>query len=123
MRHHKVGRKFGRKKGQRRAFVKSLLHNLIMKERMVTTEARAKEVTRLFGRLMSLAKKQTLASYRFLLEKLPQKSAEKLFKDIAIRYPTRKSGFIRVVKLDKRRNDGTQMAVVSLVEETADIDK
>ena len=46
MRHGKKGRKFGRKTGQRRAFLKSIAHNLILKERIETTEARAKEIAR-----------------------------------------------------------------------------
>lgn len=116
MRHHKIGKKFGRKKGQKKAFLKGLLHNLIMKEKITTTEVRAKEVSRLFGPLMTLAKKQNLASYRLLLQKLPEKSAERLFKDLANRYPKRKSGFTRVIKLDRRLRDAAPRAIISLVE-------
>jgi len=118
MRHKKIGKKFGRKKGQKKAFQKSLLHNLIMKEKIITTDVRAKEVTRLLGPLMTLAKKQNLASYRELLKKLPRKSAEKLFKDLANRYPSKRSGFTRIIKLNRRLRDAAPQALVAFVDET-----
>lgn len=117
MRHRKEGRKFGRKLGDRKAFLKGLVHNLIEKEKITTTEARAKELKRIFDPLVTLAKKQTLASYRQLLAKLPKRSAEKLFKDIALRYQHRRSGYTRIVKLNRRTRDAAPLAIISLVEE------
>ncbi|MEW5805254.1 MAG: 50S ribosomal protein L17 [Patescibacteria group bacterium] len=122
MRHRKTGRKFGRKLGDKKAFLKGLLHNLIMKEKITTTQARAKELKRLFDPLVTLAKKQTLASYRLLLTKLPKKSAEKIFKDIGLRYKDRKSGYTRIVKLNPRMRDAAPMAMISLVEEKPKVD-
>ncbi len=117
MRHAKIGKKFGRKLGQKKAFQKSLLHNLIMKEKITTTTTRAKETARLFGPLMTLAKKQNLASYRQLLKKLPQKSAAKLYKDLANRYPKKRSGFTRIIKLNRRLRDAAPLAQISFVPE------
>ncbi|MBI4119590.1 MAG: 50S ribosomal protein L17 [Parcubacteria group bacterium] len=116
MRHRKQGRKFGRQKGQRRAFLKGLAHNLIMKERIATTEARAKEIRPRVEKLVTLAKKQNLASFRLLLARLPEKSAQKLYYDIAPRYRERKGGYLRLIKGAKRRKrDAAQMSVIEFV--------
>lgn len=117
MRHQKVGKKFGRIKGDRNALTKSLVHNLIMKEKITTTRTRGKELTRLFGPFMTLAKKQNLASYRLLLARLPKKSAEKLYKILAPKFVNRTSGYTRLVALPNRIHDGSPMCIVSLVEE------
>ncbi|OIO50594.1 MAG: 50S ribosomal protein L17 [Candidatus Brennerbacteria bacterium CG11_big_fil_rev_8_21_14_0_20_43_10] len=117
MRHRKVGKKFGRKKGDRNAFTKSLVHNLIMKEKITTTRARAKETARLFGPLMTLAKKQTLAAYRLLLARLPKKSAEKLYKILVPRFANRTSGCTRIIALPRRTHDASPMCIISLVEQ------
>ncbi len=116
MRHHKVGRKFGRKRGDRIAFVKGLAHNLIMKEKITTTVARGKEVVRVFGPLMTVAKKQNLAAYRILLARLPKKSAEKLYKTLAPRFAGRPSGFVRLTRTATRTRDASPRCIVSLIE-------
>jgi len=114
MRHQKEGKKFGRKKGDREAFIKGLMHNLIMEEEIETTLIRAKETKRELEKLITLAKKQDLASYRLLLKKLPKKSAEKLFKIIAPRYLEKNGGYLRIIKTGMRK-DSSQMAIISFV--------
>ena len=116
MRHHKIGKKFGRKKGQKKAFQKSLLHNLIMKEKITTTAVRAKEVTRLFGPIMTLAKKQTLASLRLLLSRLTKDSANKLYYELAPKYKSRTSGYLRILKIGgQRKRDAAKKALIEFV--------
>lgn len=116
MRHGKKGRKFGRKTGKRRAFRKGLAHNLILKEKIETTEARAKEIRPVVEKLVTLAKRQTLSSLRLLLARLPKASAEKLYFEIAKRYADRSGGYLRVVKQMKRRKrDGSRVAVIEFV--------
>lgn len=116
MRHGKRGRKFGRKKGRRRAFLKVLMHNLIMRERIETTDARAKEIRPRVEKLVTLAKKQNLASLRLLLARLPKESAQKLYYEVAPRYAARKGGYLRIIKTAKRRKrDAARMAVIEFV--------
>lgn len=117
MRHHKIGRKFGRKLGDRKAFLKGLQHNLVMKEKIQTTVARGKELSRTMGPLVTLAKKQTLASYRLLLARLPKKSAEKLYKTLAPRFSKRSSGFTRLTALAKRTRDASPRCIVAFLED------
>ena len=115
MRHRKRGRKFGRKVGDKKAFLKGLVHNLTMKEKITTTLARAKELQKEVAPLITLGKKQNLASYRLLLQRLPKKSAEKIFKDLSPRFKNRRGGYTRMVKIARRMRDASPMAIVSFV--------
>lgn len=116
MRHRKKGRKLAGRRGVRRAFLKALIANFIMAERITTTEVRAREIRRLTEKLITLAKKGDLASYRVLLRRLPKKSAEKLFKDIAPRFKERKGGYTRMVRLGRRMRDAAPTAILEFTE-------
>ncbi len=109
-------RKFGRKKDQRRAFLKSLAVNLITYGRIKTTEARAKEVRSLVERLITYAKKETLAGRKNLNKFLPDKVAKKLAKEIAPRFKERQGGYLRITKLGQRMSDSAKMVILEFVE-------
>lgn len=116
MRHAKVGRKFGRKKGERNAFLKGLASNLIKHGRIETTEARAKSVRPLVERLVTVAKRQNVAALRRLLAKVDQPAAEKLYYDIAARYKDRRGGYLRISKLElTRQRDRARKAAIEFV--------
>lgn len=109
-------RKFGRKRGQRIAFRKSLAANLINKGSMVTTVARAKEIKPVVEKFITLAKKQELSKLRLLMAKLPKESAYKLYHEIAPKYQERNGGYLRIIKTAKRRKrDGAEVAVIEFV--------
>lgn len=124
MRHLVKGRKFGRKIGQRRAFIKGLAANLILKEKILTTEARAKEMKRQVDKFIGFARRwqkdggaeRKLAIYRKLLERLPKAAAKKLVEDLAPRFKNRDGGYTRIAKTGSRKKDGAQMAFIELVE-------
>lgn len=118
MRHRVKGRKFGRKRGVRRAFLRTLAANLIMHERIVTTEARAKEIRSRVEKLITLAKRRggDLASYRMLLQRLPKAAAAKVRQELRERYQSRNGGYVRIVKTGMRRmRDGASTVIVELV--------
>jgi len=116
MRHLKRGRKLGLKTGPRKAFLKILTGNLIQHGRILTTEARAKELKKTIEKAVTLGKKQNLSALRLLLRRLSRKSAYKLYHEIAPRYSTRKGGYTRIVKKVKRRkHDGSKMAIIEFV--------
>ena len=116
MRHLVKGRKFGLKKGPRRAFLRNLAGQLIQHEEILTTEARAKELRGIVERMITHGKKQTLASLRFLESKLPKAAAYKVYHDLAPRYANRRGGYTRVVKETKARvHDASKMARIKLV--------
>ncbi len=117
MRHHQKGRTFGRKRKVRKAFKRSLAEALILREKMLTTEARAKEIRSNVEKLISMAKKGTLASRRELLSKLGGREpvVKKLIDTLAPRYAERRGGYTRVTKVVKRASDGRSHAVIELV--------
>jgi large subunit ribosomal protein L17 len=117
MRHRKEGKKFSRKTGQRRAFMRSLAVNVIRKEKMVTTEARAKAIRPVVERAVTIAKKETLASRRILTARLHDAAAvKKLFEDIAPRYKERRGGYTRIIKSGAaRKRDGVRTATIEFV--------
>lgn len=55
MRHQKAGRKFGRNTSHRRAMFRNLAANLVLHERIETTDAKAKELRRIAERLITKA--------------------------------------------------------------------
>lgn len=116
MRHLKTGGKFHRRKGQRQAFFKILINNLILQEKIRTTEARAKNIKPRIEKLMSIAKRQNLVGLRLLIKRLPKKTAQKLYYEIAPRYQNRQGGYIRIIKSAKQREkDGARMAIIEFV--------
>lgn len=117
MRHRKKGKKFNRKTGPRRAFLRNLVSALVRVEKINTTESRAKAIRPITERLITHAKKQTLASRRFILRQVHNKDvAEKLFSQLGPRYAARSGGYLRIVKLGKsRKRDGASVARIEFV--------
>lgn len=116
MRHGKVGRKFGLKRGPRKLFLQGLANNLILRRKIKTTEARAKELRPLIERYVTHAKKQNIAALRLLLSKLPKGAVYVLYHDIAPKYAERKGGYTRITKMvTTRKHDDSKMAVIEFV--------
>ena len=108
-------RKFNRTKDQRKAFLKSLAANLILKERIKTTEARAKEVRSLVERLISYGKKNDLASKRRIISALPSVAAKKVYKEISPRFVERPGGYTRITKIGQRMSDSAKMVFIEIL--------
>lgn len=119
MRHLKKGKKFGRLKGQRKHFLRNLASDLIRKEKIETTETRAKAVRPIVEKLVTLAKKQNLASRRLLISRLHNaRVAKKILEEIAPRYLERKGGYLRITKSSKaRKRDGAGLATIEFVKD------
>lgn len=116
MRHSRKGRKLGLKRAPRRSFVKILIHNLIMANRIETTEARAKEIKPKVEKLITIAKKNDLAALRLLLTRIPKASAYKLYHEIAPQYKERKGGYLRIIKTSAaRKRDSAPKAIIEFV--------
>jgi len=108
-------RKFGRQFQQRNALIKGLLTSLVEHDRIRTTEARAKTLKVAADKLVTTAKKGTMASRRLLLRDVGTKAATKLFRDIAPRYAGRSGGYTRVLHMDARTSDAARMALIEFV--------
>jgi large subunit ribosomal protein L17 len=116
MMHHRRHRKLSREAGPRLALLRSLAEGLIVRGKIKTTEARAKELRRFIEPLVTKARTGTLASRRYLISSLGTAArAEKLFKDIAPRYVERPGGYTRVIKMAPRISDGARQAVIEFV--------
>ncbi len=116
MRHHNKNRKFGRSQNQRHALIKSLMTSLIRDEKIVTTEAKAKELRPHIERIVTHGKIDTLANRRFAIAKIGSKEmTAKLFAEIAPKYKARTGGYTRIIKLPLRKNDATKMAQIEFV--------
>jgi large subunit ribosomal protein L17 len=117
MRHRVAGRKLGRTSGHRRALYRNLVTDLLKHEKIITTEAKAKEVRGLAEKMITLGKKSGLHSYRqalsFIMDK---KVTEKVFAELAPRYNERHGGYTRIIKLEPRLGDGAPMVQLELVE-------
>ena len=117
MRHHNQNRKFGREEGPRNALLRSLVRSLILKGKMTTTEARAKEIRPMVEKLITRGKNPTLANRRILISRLGGdiKVAKKV-ELVAKKFADRNGGYVRVVKLGNRKSDGSPMAAIQFVE-------
>ncbi|MCA9364918.1 MAG: 50S ribosomal protein L17 [Candidatus Moranbacteria bacterium] len=118
MKHKIQGRKFGRPRRQRIALMRTLLGSLIMKERITTTEAKAKEVKNVIDGIVNKAKKaqSTFEIVRKLEGKVPQMAIKKLSDDeFREKFDGRDSGYTRVVKTVARKSDRAAMAIIEFV--------
>lgn len=123
-------RKLGRTSTQRKALLRDLTTDVIINERIETTEARAKEVRKTIEKMITLGKKGDLASRRkaasFLRRELADARIEddeviiesvldRLFDNYANRYENRNGGYTRILKKGPRRGDAAPMVILELV--------
>ena len=116
-------RTLSRKSFQRKALLRDLITDLILNGRIETTLAKAKELKRLADKMVTLGKKNTLASrrqaaelIRFETDEEGKYALQKLFDQIAPKFANRNGGYTRVLKLGPRRGDATEMALIEFVE-------
>lgn len=116
--------KLGRKSAQRKALLRDLTTDLIINERIETTETRAKELRSVVEKMITLGKRGDLHARRqagayirneVADEETNQDALQKLFGDIATRYADRQGGYTRIMKLGPRRGDGAPMVIIELV--------
>ena len=109
-------RKLGRPSDQRRAMLRAMTTYLLENGQIKTTYARAKEFAPIAETMITLAKKNNLASYRQALSYLTKEDvAKKLFDEIGPKYADRNGGYTRVLKMGPRRGDGAEVAIIQLV--------
>lgn len=95
----------------------NMTRELISKERIVTTETRAKEVRKSFDKMVTYGKKGTLVSRRLALAFLEndKKAVEKVFNELAPRYKDRNGGYTRIIKMTERKGDNALEVILELV--------
>ena len=146
MRHRKAYRKFGLPSDQRRALLRGLTRNMLLNDRIVTTETRAKEVRPIIEKLITMARKggedatvpMRLHTRRMVrryvdsnldefvkvqsatrsqkIARNPYYVVPRLFEEIAPRYKNRNGGYTRITKIGFRRGDGAPIVLLEFVE-------
>ena len=109
-------RKLGRTSDQRLAMLRAMVTYLLENGQIKTTITRAKEVAPVAEKMITLAKKNDLASYRQALGFITKEDvAKKLFQELGPKYAERNGGYTRVVRIGPRRGDAAEMAIIQLV--------
>jgi len=116
MRHHNKNRKFGRPSNQRHALLKSLACSLIRDEKIVTTEAKAKELRPFIEKIVTNGKIDSVTTRRVIKAKIgSEEMTGKLVSEISNKYIERNGGYTRIIKLPLRKTDAAKMAQIEFV--------
>jgi large subunit ribosomal protein L17 len=117
MAHRVAGRKLGRATDHRLALFRNLVTDLLRYEKIITTEAKAKEVRGFTDRMITLGKKGGLSARRQALAFVyDKKVVDKVFAELGPRYSSRPGGYTRLIKIEPRTGDGARMAQLELVD-------
>ncbi|MFQ5702486.1 MAG: 50S ribosomal protein L17 [Gemmatimonadales bacterium] len=118
MRHRKRGKQLSRTASHRRALLRNLATSLFKHERVVTTQAKAKELRPYAEKLITWARRGDLHARRQVERYVKdRKAAGRLFGDIGPRFQSRPGGYTRIIKLGHRSGDGAEMARIELLSE------
>ena len=110
-------RKLGRPTAHRMAMLRGLVTLLLENGQVETTLARAKEVRSLAEKMITLGKKNTLASRRAALAFITKEAVvTKVFNELAPKYAERQGGYTQIFKIGPRRGDAAEMAIIKLVD-------
>ena len=110
-------RKLGRPTAHRKAMMRGMVTLLLENGQVETTLTRAKEVRSIAEKMITLGKKNTLASRRAALAYITKEAVvTKLFVELAPLYAERNGGYTQIFKLGARRGDGAEMAIVKLID-------
>ncbi len=117
-------RKLGRTTAHRNAMLRGMVTYLLENGSIETTLTRAKEVRSVAEKMITLGKKNTLASRRAALAYITKEDVvSKLFSEIAPAYASRNGGYTQIYKLGPRRGDAAEMALIKLVDSDKKADK
>lgn len=117
MRHKKAGSKFSRTPAHRKAMFRNMLTSLFRHEKITTTQIKAKELSRLAEKLVTLGKAGGLHNIRHVASVVNDPEVvTKIFKTIAPRFADRAGGYTRIVKVGRRLGDGAEMCIIELLE-------
>lgn len=111
----KTKRRFGRKKAQKKALMQSLARNLVINEKIKTTQAKAKELRTFVEPLITTAKEDSIHSRRKLKKHFDKKTVKKLVDKIGPKYEDRPGGYTRIIKIGPREKDGAKEVFIELV--------
>ena len=111
-------RKLSRESSIRRSMLAGITKDVIMNEKITTTETRAKEVRKFVDKMITYGKNGSLVSRRQALAFLQNDTAavKKVFDELAPRYKERNGGYTRIIKLTERKGDDALQVRLELVD-------
>ncbi len=116
MRHANKGRKLGREKAPREAMLNNLATSIILYEKVVTTEAKAKSVRSIVEKLITRGKIKSVHNKQILNKTLKDKKAvQKVLDILGPKYIKRSGGYTRIIKIGRRLGDGAKKVQIELV--------
>ena len=118
MRHRAKGRQLSRTSSHRRALLNNMATSLFEHGRVITTEAKAKELRPFAEKLITLARRGDLHARRLVQRKIKDRDTlSRLFSEIGPRFAARPGGYTRILKLGHREGDGADIARIELLSE------
>jgi large subunit ribosomal protein L17 len=118
MRHRNKGRQLSRTTAHKRAMLRNMATSLFRHERVVTTNAKAKELRPFAERLITLARRGDLHARRQVERHIKDREvAGRLFGEIGPRFASRPGGYTRILKIGHRPGDGAELARIELLGE------
>ena len=126
MRHRIYGYRLNKSGSHRNSLRRNLINDLLVHERINTTEAKAKAIRGDAERVITIAKRSKrigssmhqVQARRTIMRKLNNKVVvKKVMDEIAPRYENRPGGYTRMLKLGSRRGDAARMVILELVED------
>lgn len=116
MRHRKAGRRLGRTSSHRRAMMRNLVTSLLEHEKIITTDAKAKELRGVADKMITLGKRGTLHARRQALSFIRNsRVTQKVFEELSSRYTERAGGYTRIVKVGNREGDDALLSIIELM--------
>ena len=118
MRHRAKGRQLSRTSSHRRALLNNMATSLFEHGRVITTEAKAKELRPFAEKLITLARRGDLHARRLVERRIKDRETlSRLFAEIGPRFAARPGGYTRILKLGHREGDGADIARIELLSE------
>jgi len=109
-------RKLGRDTAHRTAMLRAMVTFLLENGKIETTVTRAKEVSAMTEKFITIAKVENLHNKRMAMAFITKEDVvKKLFKEIAPKYVDKNGGYTRITKIGPRRGDAAEMAIIELV--------
>ena len=109
-------RKLGRATDHRKAMLRAMVTYLLEKGKIETTVTRAKEVSSMTEKMITIDKTNDLHSRRQVLAYVTKEDVtKKLFDEISPKYADKNGGYTRIIKIGPRRGDAAEMAIIELV--------
>lgn len=118
---HKIAlNRLGRTSTHRRAMMRNAINSLILRERLRTTKAKAREVQRVVEKMITRAATNSVHNWRHIHNYLQDKqTVAKLMNVIGPRFAARSGGYTRILSIGNRRGDNAEMVLFELVERSA----